>query len=473
MIDKHEILEFAREFSLAPDVIEKDYVLGWLLAGISADPEIGTSWIFKGGTCLKKCYFETYRFSEDLDFTLTDASHVHGEFLQRTFIRIAEWIYERTGIVIPADTLRFDLYENPRGNPSIQGRVEYRGPMGRQGSLPRVKLDLTDDEVLVLEPVVRRVHHPYSDRSDDVMHVTCYAFEEVFAEKVRALAERGRPRDLYDVIHLFRHDELQPDRRIVMHTLDQKCKFKSIPVPTHDSINQEKYVELQSDWSAMLEHQLPSLPPFDQFWNELPAFFEWLHNDVMRVGRPTISISSAEASTWDVTWQPPAMVQAWNESIPMELIRFAAANRLCVDLLYNGDRRLIEPYSLRRTRDGNLLLYAVKRQSGELRSYRVDRIQGATVTQTEFTPRFVIELTPVGPQSAPPSRRATGASPKAHLHLPRARKPQVPFSTKYVYECPLCHKKFTRSSFNSSLNEHKDKNGYSCPGRTGILVEIK
>jgi len=30
------------------------------------------SWAFKGGTCLKKCYFETYRFSEDLDFTLTE-----------------------------------------------------------------------------------------------------------------------------------------------------------------------------------------------------------------------------------------------------------------------------------------------------------------------------------------------------------------------------------------------------------------
>ncbi|HEY0410225.1 MAG TPA: nucleotidyl transferase AbiEii/AbiGii toxin family protein [Candidatus Dormibacteraeota bacterium] len=24
----------------------------------------------KGGTCLRKCYYETYRFSEDLDFTL-------------------------------------------------------------------------------------------------------------------------------------------------------------------------------------------------------------------------------------------------------------------------------------------------------------------------------------------------------------------------------------------------------------------
>jgi Nucleotidyl transferase AbiEii toxin, Type IV TA system len=52
------------------EVIEKDYVLGWLLWGIGSDPVLGQSWVFKGGTCLKKCYIETYRFSEDLDFTV-------------------------------------------------------------------------------------------------------------------------------------------------------------------------------------------------------------------------------------------------------------------------------------------------------------------------------------------------------------------------------------------------------------------
>jgi predicted nucleotidyltransferase component of viral defense system len=70
MITKQEIMDFSKEFNLRPDIIEKDYVLGWLLAGIATHPEIHSNWIFKGGTCLKKCYFETFRFSEDLDFTL-------------------------------------------------------------------------------------------------------------------------------------------------------------------------------------------------------------------------------------------------------------------------------------------------------------------------------------------------------------------------------------------------------------------
>src|SRR4029077_8596931 len=76
MIDRREILEAASTFQLLPNVVEKDYVLGWLLAGINAHSELSESWVFKGGTCLKKCFFETYRFSEDLDFTLRDEAQL-------------------------------------------------------------------------------------------------------------------------------------------------------------------------------------------------------------------------------------------------------------------------------------------------------------------------------------------------------------------------------------------------------------
>jgi predicted nucleotidyltransferase component of viral defense system len=68
VINRQEIADFSREFGLTANVIEKDYMLGWLLAGISNHSELSASWAFKGGTCLKKCYFETYRFSEDLDY---------------------------------------------------------------------------------------------------------------------------------------------------------------------------------------------------------------------------------------------------------------------------------------------------------------------------------------------------------------------------------------------------------------------
>ncbi len=204
MITKQEIMDFSREFSLRSEVIEKDYVLGWLLAGIQQSL-LAEHWIFKGGTCLKKCYFETFRFSEDLDFTLINQDHIDENFLTETFTKIASWIYDETGIEIPSDTIKFELYQNKNGKTSIEGRIGYIGPLQRRSSFPRVKFDLTADETLVLKPVVREVHHPYSDKPADGIKVHCYNFAEIFAEKIRALAQRASPRDLYDVVHLYRH----------------------------------------------------------------------------------------------------------------------------------------------------------------------------------------------------------------------------------------------------------------------------
>ena len=88
MIGREEILAVADEAALGPRVVEKDYMLGWLLAGISRHPNLGTEWVFKGGTCLKKCYFETYRFSEDLDFTLRSESR---QFMRSTAVKLARF----------------------------------------------------------------------------------------------------------------------------------------------------------------------------------------------------------------------------------------------------------------------------------------------------------------------------------------------------------------------------------------------
>lgn len=50
-------------------VLERDYCIAWFLIGLSNDP-LKSKLVFKGGMALKRCYFDDYRFSEDLDFTL-------------------------------------------------------------------------------------------------------------------------------------------------------------------------------------------------------------------------------------------------------------------------------------------------------------------------------------------------------------------------------------------------------------------
>jgi hypothetical protein len=100
-----------------------------MLAGINAHEELSESWIFKGGTRLKKCYFETYRFSEDLDFTLRNEDQLDEEFLRGAFEEVIAWVTDQSGLTAPADQLEFDMYDNPRGRPNCQGKVAYRGPV--------------------------------------------------------------------------------------------------------------------------------------------------------------------------------------------------------------------------------------------------------------------------------------------------------------------------------------------------------
>ncbi|RYG24439.1 MAG: nucleotidyl transferase AbiEii/AbiGii toxin family protein, partial [Chitinophagaceae bacterium] len=70
MIKPGEIQKKASAAGVRDQQIEKDYVLSWILAGIAAHAQLSTSIVFKGGTVLKKVYFDDYRYSEDLDFTL-------------------------------------------------------------------------------------------------------------------------------------------------------------------------------------------------------------------------------------------------------------------------------------------------------------------------------------------------------------------------------------------------------------------
>ncbi len=405
MINRTELLGRASDLGLQARIVEKDYVLGWLLAGIARDEALSRAWLFKGGTCLKKCFFETYRFSEDLDFTVTEPEQLDREFLLTRFKAIGSWLYDTTGIELPPDLLRFDVYDLKTGGRAGEGRIAYRGPIAPRSDLPRIKLDLTADEHVVLPSVIKPVTHPYTDAPEAGITARCYAFEELFGEKVRALAQRARPRDLYDVINLFRHGDFRNAAAVIRNIVTEKCRFKKIPFPTFEALAPAQ-PELVGEWGNMLAHQLPALPSVDLFWEELPTFFRWLNGAVVP---PLLPVHPSDFNA-TVLRGPAGGIRIPGRSTPfIEVIRFAASNHLLVQLDYrdkHGQRRTrpIEPYSLRRTQDGNVLLCAVNAEKQESRSYRVDRIEGATILNRGFTPRYMIELTPTGPLVAPPPR---------------------------------------------------------------------
>jgi len=258
MITKTEIISVSNVRGLMPQVVEKNYIIGWLLAGIYRHESLKNSWIFKGGTCLKKCYFETYRFSEDIDFTVIDPSHFNPHFLTKTFTEIGAWLFDQSGIAFPEHLVKFEIFTNLRGSKSCRGKLACRGPVGPSAgfrSLPRVQIDLTFDETLVLKPVRKNICHEYSDTSTNAS-VLCYPIEEACAEKFSALTQRANPRDLYDLIHIMRSDHVQPKIKLLRDVLRQKCSHRAIAIPILSQVIAKKS-KFEQQWPHMLRHQLP------------------------------------------------------------------------------------------------------------------------------------------------------------------------------------------------------------------------
>ncbi len=463
MITHQDIKNLSIEWGLGEQVIEKDFVLGWVLWGICNHKNTKEKWVFKGGTCIKKCYIETYRFSEDLDFTVKTKESISEDQLPPTITEILSKVANESGIDF---SIMEPKYKRSANGMYTQVRLYYRGPLNARNP-GSIILDLSASEQIATTPIFKTISHPFKDELPGKKEIQSYSFEEIFAEKIRAMGERCRPRDLYDIINLF-HNNIFDKPVLIKETLDKKCRSKGIPLVTLNTIiNSEYKNELISEWKNMLAHQLPALPPFDEFWNELPELFKWLEGKSKPAKLKNIPHTHIKGvAQEDYNWQPSPTIQIWNRGIPLEKIRFAGMNHLCINLGYNGIKRLIEPYSIIRTQDGNYLLHAVKVQTGENRTYRIDRIQSIEVTDKIFRPRYNIELTSITTTTPSISSRSNKTSRRTS-----SRRRSVNYGgMTYRIQCPLCGKTFKRSKYDTKLNPHKDKHGMNCPGRVGYVV---
>ncbi len=163
MILKQEILSIAKTLNLLPTTVEKDYVLSWVLYGISKSTRL-SEWFFKGGTCLKKCYFEKYRFSEDLDFTVLNGGLYEQSGLEKALDEVAVLVYEESGLNLKARPIKVEENMNKKGQNTYVAKLTYAGPLNLPSrNQQRVKFDITCHEQVVEGPDVRDVFHHYSD----------------------------------------------------------------------------------------------------------------------------------------------------------------------------------------------------------------------------------------------------------------------------------------------------------------------
>ena len=170
MIKPSEIQQKAREAGVRDQQIEKDYVLSWILQGISQHERLSKVIVFKGGTVLKKIYFQDYRFSEDLDFTLIDNAITNEEIFE-WFNETFEYVKEEANIPLEI------IDDNEHEDGGINFYIGYVGPLGGQGSNKKIKVDISRTETLEFELVNKTVFIEYSDLEEH--HLLCYSLEEV------------------------------------------------------------------------------------------------------------------------------------------------------------------------------------------------------------------------------------------------------------------------------------------------------
>lgn len=160
--------------------------------------------------------------------------------------------------------------------------------------------------------------------------------------------------------------------RLVYDVLRKKCTFKNIEVPTFQVMEKhEKIKELKNEWKNMLAHQLSFLPPLESFWKDLSQFFQWLEGVVQEEKSDLLPKQSDES-----IFNPGRIAGTDAVNTVLHKIHFAAANRICVKLLYENNPRIAEPLALRTVKaTGNRLFYGLDREDNQVKIFHLEKFR--------------------------------------------------------------------------------------------------
>jgi predicted nucleotidyltransferase component of viral defense system len=272
-------LQAARKHLGIPwEVLERDYLLSWILGGITRVEVLRDTMVFKGGTALKKCYFGQYRFSEDLDFSaIGDAptGEPMEEAIQEACFVAGRLVEEYAPVQIECERYT-ERDPHPGGQEAFT--IRARLPWQRRAHT-RVMVETAMDE-RVLGPIEKRpVIHEYGEPL--VAEIQVYSLEEIVAEKLRAilqhrqrLRERGwsrsRARDYYDLWRVFGDYREQLRLSGFSSFLREKCVVRNVSFRGPEDFFFESMLDyVEKTWEQWLGPLVPELPPFATVIEEL------------------------------------------------------------------------------------------------------------------------------------------------------------------------------------------------------------
>jgi uncharacterized protein len=260
MISRADLQRLANREQLAMGTLEKDYVLTEVLKALSRVQELSQLLVFKGGTALRKVYFPDWRYSEDLDFTAR-----HDIPKEEFNGYLGKW-YDKVEKASQIQLVTRMLHK-PNGYARV--RTQFTGPLSYPGM---IFMDVSFDEPLSLEPENRKIlTRPFADSQEKVL---VYPMEELLAEKMRSLLERGKSRDYYDVWRIFKEHSSDLDLKVLSSVLENKIAHKGLTLHNISDFLPTEVNSIKQYWEKDLEQQISSLPSLDEVLRELRNMME-------------------------------------------------------------------------------------------------------------------------------------------------------------------------------------------------------
>src|SRR3989344_2851123 len=213
MLTHNELEDIARLKKLSLANTEKDYLQDLMLFSLYSN--VGKELVFKGGTALYKIY-KLNRFSEDLDFTLDykiDIKKISSRIISDLILL----------------NIKGKIKEIKEFSDEINVRFLLNGPLykGSKEAQCFIPLNISKREHTVLEPKKESVISLYKEIPN--FEVFVMPEEEILAEKIRAIFQRQKPRDIYDLWFLLMKKNTHPVEAIINKKLDLyniKLNFK-------------------------------------------------------------------------------------------------------------------------------------------------------------------------------------------------------------------------------------------------------
>ena len=217
------------------DLIEKDLILHQILTDLSRDKFFAPNFLFKGGTCLIKCYFGYLRFSEDIDFTWKDQSvfsGLSGKKIRSQLSKVIdntgdvfEQIAKKRGLDFRCVKSNTDYVELGGSGKTCTFKIWYDSEILRRRSFLKVQINFV--EQICFDTKKRELTGLLTDKHEELdllfpeeaaeyskkIPFGVYDIREILCEKVRALLTREgtKARDFVDAYLIWKRFGIRPE----------------------------------------------------------------------------------------------------------------------------------------------------------------------------------------------------------------------------------------------------------------------